>query len=453
MLPERRRLRQLAALAGLLCAQACAPAKPNIVFVLADDLGWADVGYHGGAVPTPSIDRLAAEGVKLEALYAFPACTTTRAALLTGRYPMRYGLQRGVIRPWSRQGLPVAERTLAQGLREAGYATAIVGKWHLGHAERAMLPTQRGFDHQYGPYNGWIDYFTHERGGGLDWHRDDQPSHDQGYATTLLGDEAVRLIEQHDFHQPLFLYLAFTAVHSPSQALPEHVKLFESVPDERRRIYYAMIHALDEQLGRVVDAVERRGEMENTLFVFASDNGAPERQAGSNRPLRGGKNDVYEGGARVAAFATWRGRIAPGGRVAEPLHMVDWYPTLLGLAGAAIAQPLPLDGRDAWPAIAQGKPSPRETIFTAAWPRGSALRQGNLKLVLRRASRDAELTAELFDLAQDPSEAHDLAAQQPERVATLRAQLDALDAESVPARFTRKPREVQAPSVWGDESD
>ena len=173
-----------------------AAEHPNIVFLLADDLGWSDVGFHQSAIKTPNIDMLAASGARLEAFYVQPVCSPTRAALMTGRYPMRHGLQVGVVRPWAQYGLPLEERTLPQALQEAGYVTAICGKWHLGHFQQAYLPTQRGFLHQYGHYNGALDYFTHIRDGGFDWHRDDKACQDEGYTTELLGKEAVRLIEE-----------------------------------------------------------------------------------------------------------------------------------------------------------------------------------------------------------------------------------------------------------------
>ncbi|GAG39880.1 unnamed protein product, partial [marine sediment metagenome] len=176
--------------------------KPNIVFILADDLGFKDVGYHGSKIKTPNIDKLASEGVRLEQFYVQPVCSPTRSSLMTGRYPMRYGLQVGVVRPWAQYGLPLEERTLAQALKEAGYTTAICGKWHLGHLDSKYLPTARGFDHQYGHYNGALNYFTHIRDKGLDWHRDDEPLREEGYTTDLLADESVRLIERHDVSRP-----------------------------------------------------------------------------------------------------------------------------------------------------------------------------------------------------------------------------------------------------------
>src|SRR3954447_22648042 len=251
--------RFIAVLVAISSAAAVAADKPNIVFLLADDLGYSDVGFHGSEIKTPHIDKLAAGGARLESFYVQPVCSPTRAALLTGRYPMRHGLQVGVVRPWAQYGLPLEERTLAQALRAAGYFTAIVGKWHLGHFRRAYLPTMRGFDHQYGHYNGALDYFTHVRDGGFDWQRNDNVSKDEGNATPLLGNEAVCLIENQAVASPLFLYVPFNAPHAPLQALPEHLKLYEDVKDNKRRAYSAMVHAIDEQIGRVIAALAKRG--------------------------------------------------------------------------------------------------------------------------------------------------------------------------------------------------
>src|SRR3954470_23101106 len=185
----------LASVPGITAAAAEVP-RPNVVFLLADDLGWADVGWHGDEIKTPHLDRLPGSGAKLEQFYVQPVCSPTRAALMTGRYPMRHGLQVGVVRPWAQYGLPLEERTLAQGLREAGYETAIAGKWHLGHITREYLPTRRGFVHQYGHYNGAIDCFTHVRDGGFDWHRNDQVSRDEGYSTHLIAKEAAKFVAE-----------------------------------------------------------------------------------------------------------------------------------------------------------------------------------------------------------------------------------------------------------------
>ncbi len=426
------------------------PLKPNILFILADDLGWADVGWHGGPIKTPHLDRLAASGAILEQFYVLHVCSPTRAALMTGRYPMRYGLQVGVVRPWARYGLPLEERTLAQSLREAGYQTAICGKWHLGHFQRPYLPTQRGFDHQYGHYNGMLDYFIHTRDGGFDWHRDDQANGDKGYTTRLLADEAVRLIRAQDRGKPLFLYVPFNAVHEPLQVPPKYKEPYASLP-EPRRTYAGMVAAMDEAVGRILAALDETGLRKDTLIIFSSDNGGPAPgRITSNGPLRAGKGTVYEGGVRVPAFAAWPDHIRPGTTVNQPLHVVDWYPTLLKLAGASLDQPLPLDGLDAWPTLTQGQPSPHRQILLNAAPDQAAIREGDWKLVI--TGDNGQETVELFNLAQDPYEKADLASAQPQKVQELRAHYDALAAQAVPPKYTPQPPPgFKPPAIWGEQ--
>lgn len=444
------------------------PPRPHIVFFLADDLGWTDVGWHGSEIQTPHLDQLAAAGARLEQFYVQPVCSPTRAALLTGRYPMRHGLQVGVVRPWARYGLPLEERTLPAALREVGYTTAICGKWHLGHFRPEYLPTRRGFTLQYGHYNGALDYFTHQRDGGHDWHRNDRENHDQGYTTVLLGDEAVRIVQQHDMSQPLFLYVPFNAPHTPLQALDEQLQHYAQIADVQRRTYCAMVHCLDEQVGRVAAAVAQRGQTDRTLFLFSSDNGGPVKQGATNGQLRGSKGTLYEGGVRVPALATWTGQIPPGTIVDEPLHMVDWYPTLLRLAGASLEQDTPLDGRDAWPTITQGRPSPHDAILLNTTPTNGAIRSGAWKLVLHgSAAADPDAAGpqkkskaksqnapgaeavELFHLADDPNETHNLAASRPDKVQELRARLAAFARQAVPPKSAPQPKDYRAPRVWG----
>ena len=437
--------------------------KPNILFLLLDDLGYTDVGFNGGDIKTPNIDKLAKSGAKLAAFYVQPVCSPTRAALMTGRYPMRHGLQVGVVRPWAQYGLPLTERTLAQALKEAGYFTAIIGKWHLGHFQRDYLPTMRGFDHQYGHYNGALDYFTHIRDGGFDWHRNDKVNRDEGYTTTLLGDEAVRLIGKHDAKTPLFLYMAFNAPHTPLQALPEHLQQYQHVKDKTRQTYSAMVHAVDEQIGRIIAALDKAGMLENTIIVFSSDNGGPITLGATNGLLRGGKGSLYEGGVRAAAFAAWPGRIKAGISIPEPLHMVDWYPTLIQRAGGSLEQRLPIDGKDIWDVLTKGAKSPHEDILFNVTPNGGALRKGDWKLVLNGNAKDdpdgnpepkkgkkGVALVELFNLANDPSEKTNLAEREPERVRELRARLEAYALQALPPKAAPKAKSFKSPKIWGE---
>lgn len=457
-------IRTLAALfAVVLGAGAGAGVdRPNVVVILADDLGRHDCGFMGGTeVETPHLDRLAAVGARLDAFYVQPLCSPTRAALLTGRYPMRHGLQVGVVRPWADYGLPLEERTLPQALKDAGYATAIVGKWHLGHARPEYLPTRRGFDRQYGHYNGAIDYFTHDRDGGHDWHRDDKESRDEGYATHLLGKEAAKFVAETAGKKPFFLYLPFNAVHSPHQVPEKYTAAYPSLTGDRK-LYAGMLAAMDEAVGEVVAAVEMAGVRDNTLFIFSSDNGGPAPgRVTDNGKFRAGKGTLYEGGVRVAAFATWDGKIRPGSVVAEPRHVVDLYPTLIKLAGASLEQKLPLDGKDVWPTIAEGKPSPHADILVNAAPNSGAIRAGDCKLVFHTGrgddpdggppkKKEVKASVELFDLKADPYETTSLAEKHPEKVKELRTKYDAYAAQAVPPKTRPRPRDFIVPKVWGE---
>jgi arylsulfatase A-like enzyme len=421
-------------------AQAAAP-RPNIVLIVADDLGWKDVGFHGSDIRTPRIDSLVSGGAELAQFYTLPLCTPSRAALLTGRYPFRYGLQTGVIPTSQKYGLPTDERLLSQALKDAGYETAIVGKWHLGHGEAKYWPRQRGFDHQYGPLIGEIDYFTHQVEGIVDWYRDDERVVEEGYSTTLLGNEAVARIEAHDTGKPLFLYLAFNAAHTPYQAPQEYLDRYQAIADPSRRAYAGSITAMDDQIGRVLDALEKKHMRADTLIVFMSDNGGTRNALFSgavadvskiripcdNGPYREGKGSNYEGGTRVVALANWPGRIGAGGKVEGMMHAVDWFPTLVSLAGGRPDAGKALDGLDMWPTIAEGKPSSRTEVIYNIEPFRAAVRRGDWKLVWRTT---LPTSVELFNIAEDPSEKDNLASRYPDKVAELEKRADGLAAEA-----------------------
>lgn len=444
---------------GLLCTVAdAADAKPNILYIVADDLGWKDVGFHGCTdIQTPNLDKLAASGARLEQFYVQPFCTPSRAALMTGRYPLRYGLQTVVIPSKGTYGLATDERTLPETLKEAGYRTEMIGKWHLGHADRKYWPRQRGFDYHYGAVLGEIDYFTRDAHGVLDWQRDNEPVKEPGYVTQLLGADAVKRIAAHDAKTPLFLYLAFTAPHTPYQAPPEYLERYKGIADETRRAYAGMIACLDEEIGKVIAALEKKGLRENTLIVFHSDNGGTRdaRFTGEgnvktvpcdNGPLRGGKSQLYEGGTRVPAFANWPGHIKAGSVINQPIHVVDMLPTLAQLAGASTAKSKPLDGRDVWGAIAEGKPSGRDEVVYNVDPFGGAVRQGDWKLVWKSVLPSS---LELFNLANDPYEKTNLAEQQPEKVKALQARIEQLSKESVKPLFMETAMKAVFSGIFG----
>ena len=292
-----------------------------------------------------------------------------------------------MIRPWENRGLPLEERMLPQALKEAGYTTAIVGKWHLGNFERAYLPTSRGFDHQYGHYCGAIDYFTHERDGGFDWHRDDRVCRDEGYSTHLIAREAERLLREQPADKPFFLYVPFNAVHAPHQVPEKYSAPYASLP-EPRRTYAGMVAAMDEAIGQILAALDARGFRTNTLIFFSSDNGGPDPgRVTSNGPLRAGKGTVYEGGTRVCACVAWQGHIKPGSAIAQPLHMVDWYPTL-AQAGRRLrwTRSSRSTAATSWPVLTQGKPSPHDEILLNTTPRGG--RHPRRRLEARHQWRD-----------------------------------------------------------------
>ena len=432
-----------------------AGAKPNIVYFLVDDLGYADVGFMGSKdVRTPNIDRLAKEGVILSSFYVQPVCSPTRSTLMTGRYVIRTGVY-NVVRPGAPWGLPLAERTLPQALREAGYTTAICGKWHLGEFRPEYMPTRRGFDHQYGHMFGALDYFTQIRDGQHDWYRDDKPLKEEGYTTHLIAKEAGRLIREQPAGKPLFLYVPFNGVHSPYEVPEEYKKAFPHLSGNRQTMA-AMLAVVDEAIGQITAALEEKGLRKNTLILFSSDNGGPAPDNVSrNTPLRAGKGTVYEGGVRACAFATWPGRIPAGTTVHEPMHGVDWYPTLLRLAGAPLQQKLAPDGLDVWPMLTQGAKSPHDAILLAGTvPSKMAIRMGDWKLLLNASeqnSDDGRATArvELYHLADDISESKNLAASQPQRVQEMRARLEAFLKNAVPPGQGNAEQKAPVPKAAG----
>jgi arylsulfatase A-like enzyme len=433
--------------------------KPNIVYIVADDLGWNDVGFHGGTIQTPNLDRLALGGAILNAFYVQPFSTQTRAALMTGRYPMRYGLQTASILPSSRFGLPVEERTLAQALKAAGYTTAFIGKWQLGHAKPEFWPTNRGFDYFYGSLSGKVDAEL-DNAATADWRRGNTPAKERGYVTALLGKDAANLITKQNPARPLLLVLSFAAPAAPYGAPKELLEKYHDIQDHARRRYAAAVTALDDAVGLVVNALERNNMLENTLIVFHSDNGGalPTRFptgdadvqsfAADNGVFREGRGSLYEGGVRVVAIASWTGKIKAKTVVTDMLHVTDMYVTLIKLAGASTEQTEKLDGLDQWPALADGHRGARKEILINVEEFRGALRAGDWKLVVHSA---LPRMVELFDISNDPEEAQNLADRNAERVAQMLAKLNDYAYEMAPAAYLDElasARSGQAPIFW-----
>jgi arylsulfatase A-like enzyme len=423
-------------------ASADQPA-PNIVFFLIDDLGYGDCGFNGGKeIKTPNIDKLARSGAVLESHYVQPVCSPTRAAFLTGRYPTRTGVYT-VVRPHAKWGLPLQERTLANALKDVGYTTAIVGKWHLGEFDPAYYPRARGFDHQHGLYFGAIDNYTHMRDGSHDWHHNDVELREEGYSTHLLTKESCRLIKSQEKSKPLFLYVPYNAVHSPLQVPEKYLEPYGDLKGPRKQLA-GMLAAVDEGIGEIARALEESGMRDNTLIVFSADNGGP--KPGENGPLKGYKGSVDEGGVRGCAFATWPGKIPAGQRIQEPVHVIDWYPTLVKLANGTLDQKLPLDGKDIWPVLTSQARTPHEAILCAQSPNRVAIRMGDWKLVQvsakeeesksKKVKKKTEAASserlELYNLASDIGESKNLATSEPERVAMMRSTLHEILKNAVP---------------------
>ncbi|CAL8277223.1 unnamed protein product [Lota lota] len=348
------------------------PKKPpHIIFILTDDQGYNDIGYHNPSIQTPTLDRLAAEGVRLENYYVQPICTPSRSQLLTGRYQIHTGLQHSIIRPRQPSCLPPHLHTLPQRLQQAGYATHMLGKWHLGFYRKACLPTRKGFDTFFGSLTGSVDYYSYGScdGPGLcgyDLHDNEGVAwgHQGRYSTLLYTQRARKILEAHDpATQPLFLLLSLQAVHTPLQPPKSYIYPYRHMFNVARRKYAAMVSTVDEAVHNVTYALRKLGYYRNAVIVFSTDNGAQPFTGGSNWPLRGRKGTYWEGGVRGVAFVH-SPLLKRRRRVSKALlHITDWFPTLLGLAGGNVSQSEGLDGFDVWPTLSEGKASPRHEIL------------------------------------------------------------------------------------------
>ncbi|XP_061654129.1 arylsulfatase I-like [Phyllopteryx taeniolatus] len=345
--------------------------QPHIIFILIDDQGFNDIGYHNPSIKTPTLDKLAAEGVKLENYYVQPICTPSRSQLLTGRYQIHTGLQHSIIRPSQPSCLPRHMDTLPQRLRQAGYATHMVGKWHLGFYTKACLPTRKGFDSFFGSLTGSVDYYSYGSCDGpgvcgYDLHANESVAwgHEGKYSTTLFTQRARKILQSHDpAGRPIFLLLSLQAVHTPLQPPKSYIYPYRDMADVARRKFAAMVSTVDEAVRNVTYALRKAGFYRDSVIVYSTDNGAQPFTGGSNWPLRGRKGTYWEGGVRGVAFVH-SPLLRRRRRVSKALvHITDWFPTLLALAGGNVSQSQGLDGFDVWAAISEGKESPRHEIL------------------------------------------------------------------------------------------
>ena len=439
----------IAALASASLAHAAAPTKPNIIVIVGDDMGYHDIGVHGAIdVPTPHIDSLAKNGIRCTNGYVSgPYCSPTRAGLLTGRYQTRFGHEFNPGPPGmlenDAKGLDLKQTTLADRLKAAGYATGMVGKWHLG-ATPALHPMKRGFDEFFGFLGGAFTYFPDKAvGRGDTVYRGTEPANEKEYLTEAFAREAVSFVGRHE-KEPFFLYLTFNAVHTPMEATDKYLQRFASITDPKRKTYCAMMSAMDDAIGAVLGKLRTAGIEENTLVFFISDNGGPQASNGSNNtPLRGDKATTWEGGVRVPFLVQWKSKLPQGETYDRPVIQIDILPTALAAAGSPVSPGEGLDGVNLLPFLGgENKQAPHEALYWRFGPQ-MAIRHGDWKLVRAReganAGRRSDLpTTGLYNLAADIGEKNNLAKQNPEKVKELQAAWDTWDKGNIAASWTRE---------------
>jgi arylsulfatase A-like enzyme len=423
----------LAPLAAVVCVLCLSPGrshaeeKPNIVLIMADDLGYGDVGWLGGPYKTPHLDKLAKASVRLTQHYSLPVCSPTRSALLSGRFNSRFACTT----PTNSRVFPFDTTTLASGLKSVGYETALIGKWHLG-SRPEWGPQKYGFDHSYGSLAGGVTAYSHLYKSGpfaVTWHRNGKLIEEEGHVTDLLTREAVRFIEKKR-SGPFFLYVPYTAVHLPIDEPKEWLALYQGQSDLGVRQYGACVSHLDDGVGKILAALDRAGVRDKTIVVFLSDNGGSTgtqnndtRYAGThpsfriparNGILRGKKGAVYEGGIRTPGLVSWPGHLEARDEP-SPVHVADWFPTFASLAGYHANKDLKWDGSNRWPVFTgKVKPEPRVLYWLGPGGRSLALRKGDLVLIRQRGKQD-----ELYDLSVDPGQKDDLAGKRAETVKEL----------------------------------
>lgn len=414
------------------CSKKKIDTRPNFLVILPDDLGWHDVEYHGSQIMTPNINKLIDFGVDFTHFYVYPTCSPTRASLLTGRPPSRFGVL-SPIGGRSKLALPKDTATLPELLRRNGYATAITGKWHLG-LRPEVGPNKYGFEYAYGYLHGQIDQYSHEyKNGDRSWHRNGHFIDEKGHATDLITREAISYLkEKRDKQKPFFLYVPFSVPHYPLQEPDKWVAPYESIFAEKsRRLFAASVTHMDDAIGKILQVLKDENIQTNTFVLFISDNGGqkewfpkneynhrhgPDKVLGNNKPLRGWKGDLYEGGIRVPAAGLWFSKISPQ-KVNETIHIMDIYPTLAYLAGIKIQPEWHIEGKNVWETILNNKPIPERILYWRT-PSQIAIRKGDWKLINKGKSPESGKD-ELYNLAQDPDETIDFSLDYPDKVAEL----------------------------------
>ena len=409
---------------------------PNVVIIVADDLGWHDVGYHGSEIKTPAIDRLVDEGIELDRFYVQSVCSPTRASLLTGKPPGRYG----ILSPLGDEpAFPPETITLAEVLKEKGYETAISGKWHLGTVPEAR-PLNFGFTSSYGYLRGQIDPYTHlYKNGNRTWHRNDTLIDETGHATDLITNEAIRVIEDaNKKHVPFFLYVAYSVPHYPLEEPEMWVDIYkDAISNESRRIYAAAVTHMDDAINRIMRTLNKEGLDDHTIVLFFSDNGAQKSWhsktqyngkfkgndvLGDNLPLRDWKTSLYDGALRVPAVIRWKGKLPAGKKIEEAINVEDVYPALAWVAGASVPEEAKIEGINFWPVLNGGE-MPEERVMYWRMNYGMAVKKGPWKLV-HYGKTPAEGRDELYNVENDPEEKNDMAQGNPNILQDLKKELD-----------------------------
>jgi arylsulfatase A-like enzyme len=450
---------------GLLGTTASfATDRPNIIYFVANDLGWKDVGFHGGRAITPNIDRLAENGARLENFYTLPYSSSARAALLTGRYPIRTGFQMLSIQPWSDYGLAPEERTLPEALAAAGYKTGLFGSWLLGHSQPEYLPNQKGFDVFYGNLVQVGNHYEKKNIiGQADWFSNEKLEFEVGFNTDLIAEKAKIFLDSHLREQPIFVLVSFPGPGAPYQS-PDRYQSIYSASNPSERAYLGAVSQMDTAIGTIIETVEKLGQLENTVVVFHSDNGGAVKRAfmtgdsdtseniADNGPFRSGQGSLYEGGVRVPLLINWKGKISPSVST-ERIHVTDIFPTLINIGKGSIRkqdQVRPIDGIDISPVLFNQKSSSRNEILLNVDEFGGAILKDNWKLIVRST---LPTSIELYNIGDDPSEENDVVEKFPEISLELKKRLQDFAWEMQKSLYLddlSKARQYDMPILWGD---